>query len=164
MTEANTSVTTGSPPSANPSANDAGPSQSLDAAARAEGDATDTRDTTPAATGSHPAKSNTNVLRIGGLTIYPDRYDVYVGTRRVDLTASQFRMVLYLAQRPGRVLSPDQIAKALAAYGTELEPLAIKNHIYSIRRKLGPAAMHIRTVRGVGYGLTEEPQPCGGAD
>jgi two-component system OmpR family response regulator/two-component system response regulator QseB len=55
----------------------------------------------------------------------------------------------------GRVLSREQLASRLYAWGDEVESNAVEVHVHHLRRKLAPAL--IRTVRGVGYVLPREP-------
>jgi two-component system OmpR family response regulator/two-component system response regulator QseB len=55
----------------------------------------------------------------------------------------------------GRVLTRDQLAERLYAWGEEVESNAIDVHIHHLRRKLAPEL--IRTVRGVGYVMPRQP-------
>jgi DNA-binding response OmpR family regulator len=54
----------------------------------------------------------------------------------------------------GRVMSREQLAERLYAWGEELESNAIDVHVHHLRRKLAPET--IRTVRGVGYLMPRE--------
>ncbi|MEM9882574.1 MAG: winged helix-turn-helix domain-containing protein [Planctomycetota bacterium] len=120
---------------------------------------------TPSTTPAEEAEA----IRVGKIVIYPDRYEVYVDRRRVELTLTQFHLLFAMAHRPGWIISPDQFQRRLshprrqhAAAGA-----SIKHHIAALRRKLGPGAVQVQTVRGQGYRLSEihahpvEPDPAG---
>ena len=69
----------------------------------------------------------------------------------VTLTATEFRILQFLAARPGRVLSRDEIIDAALGRDAAVFDRTIDVHITAIRRKLGKAADQIETVRGFGY-------------
>lgn len=97
----------------------------------------------------------TACVRIGEVEIDPARHEVLVGGQPVRLTLTEFRVLHALARRPGWVLTRQQIAAAV--YGED-EPevdRAIDVQIVSLRKKLGPAACYIETVRGIGYRFKE---------
>ncbi|MEM9882657.1 MAG: winged helix-turn-helix domain-containing protein [Planctomycetota bacterium] len=106
-------------------------------------------------------------IRVGRITIHPDRYEVYVDRRRVELTLTQFRLLFAMAHRPGWIISPDQFQRRLShpQRQTAAAGASIKHHIAALRRKLGPGAVQVQTVRGQGYRLCEthaesaEPAP-----
>ena len=95
------------------------------------------------------------VIRLGGLVIDPERHRVLVHRRPVDLTVTEFRILRLLASRPGRVLSRGQIVDAVHGPDYPVTPRSVDVQITGLRRKLGPLARLIRTVRGVGYALEE---------
>jgi two-component system OmpR family response regulator/two-component system response regulator QseB len=67
----------------------------------------------------------------------------------VELPAREFALLHALMHAAGRVLTREQLAERLYAWGEELESNAIDVHVHHLRRKLAPEL--IRTVRGVGY-------------
>jgi len=70
----------------------------------------------------------------------------------VDLSASEFRLLRALTERPRRVLSRDQLLDAAYPDGAEVFDRAIDVQVSRLRRKLGPAGSRIiRTVFGEGY-------------
>jgi len=75
--------------------------------------------------------------------------------RSVELPAREFALLHALMLAAGRVLTREQLAERLYAWGEEVESNAIDVHVHHLRRRLGPAL--IRTVRGVGY-LLPRPQ------
>lgn len=97
--------------------------------------------------------SATGHLRLNGSSIDIDdeRHVVRANGDKVDLTITEFRLLHFLAQRPGFVRTRDQIVAAIRGEGTVLSSRAIDVHVASLRRKLGDAGDVIETVRGVGY-------------
>jgi len=99
-------------------------------------------------------------LRFAGdaLDIDSERHIVRSGGAKVDLTLTEFRLLHYLAQRPGFVRTRDQIVSAIRGEDTVLSSRAVDVHIASLRRKLGDAGSVIETVRGVGYRMATETE------
>ncbi|MBN2537794.1 response regulator transcription factor [candidate division WOR-3 bacterium] len=90
-------------------------------------------------------------LQIGDLTVDPERFTVAVRDRRVELTATEFRILELLCRNPGRVFSRDQLIEGVWGYDKPVIDRTIDTHIRNLRDKLGSAGDGIRTVRGVGY-------------
>jgi DNA-binding response OmpR family regulator len=99
-------------------------------------------------------------IGIGEIVIHPGRHQVMVQGRPVELTATEFRILLFLARRPGWVFTRQQLVDA--AQGEDsfvpdrfVTDRSVDVHIVSLRRKLGCCGSHIETVRGVGYRLKD---------
>jgi DNA-binding response OmpR family regulator len=92
---------------------------------------------------------------IGPLAIDVPRHQVSVNDQRVDLTATEFRLLLVLVQRRGRVQSRDQLLRDVWEYDNLLDTRTVDTHIRRLREKLGTAASFIGTVRNVGYRFVE---------
>ena len=92
-------------------------------------------------------------VAVGTLVIDTEKHEVMAEGTRIELTATEFKILQFLASRPGRVFSRDQILDHL--WGTEKAVIdrTIDVHIRNLREKLGPAASHIKNIRGVGYKL-----------
>ncbi|OHB68130.1 MAG: DNA-binding response regulator [Planctomycetes bacterium RBG_13_62_9] len=91
------------------------------------------------------------VTRIHELTIDPARHEVLVKDRPVELTPTEFNILRTLARRPGRVFTRYQIVDAIHDDNYLVTDRAIDVQIVSLRKKLGPCAKYLETVRGVGY-------------
>ncbi|MDH3209690.1 MAG: response regulator transcription factor [Burkholderiaceae bacterium] len=94
------------------------------------------------------------VLRYGRLEIDLDARVALLGGRPCDLTSHQFDLLVVLAQRPGRVLSRDQIMDALKGHPLDVFDRSIDVHISRIRAAIEDDAKtprRILTVRGAGY-------------
>jgi len=89
------------------------------------------------------------VLRVGEVALDPAARQVEFKGTSVELPAREYALLHALMLSAGRVLTRDQLAERLYAWGEEVESNAIDVHIHHLRRKLTPGL--IRTVRGVGY-------------
>lgn len=94
-------------------------------------------------------------LKIHELTIHPGRHEVLVDGTSVVLTPTEFRVLHYLASRPGWVFTRYQIADAVHGGDCIVTDRSIDVQIVGLRKKLGPAGQYIDTVRGVGYRFKE---------
>jgi len=95
-----------------------------------------------------------SVLRAGDLAIDPDTYQVRLKGRPLDLTYKEFQLLLYLAQRPGRVFSRARLLQEVWGYDFFGGTRTVDVHVRRLRAKLG--AEHeamIATIRNVGYKL-----------
>lgn len=95
------------------------------------------------------------IITVGSITIRPSAFTVTVNAEKVDLTLTQFRLLLMLAERPGRLVRPEEIQRHLAERGSQLQESSVKSHVYFLRQKLGDASDQIENVRRVGYRLRE---------
>ena len=97
-------------------------------------------------------------IAVGGLEIDVPRMHVAVDGRAVELTPSEFRVLLTLAKEPGRVFTRGQLLDALHGVAFESYERAIDAHVKNIRRKIEPAngaPRFVQTVYGVGYRMAE---------
>ena len=90
-------------------------------------------------------------IRHGDLVIDLSGHEVSYRGQRVSLTATEFRILEFLATRPGRVFCRDEIIDAALGNDTAVFDRTVDVHITAIRRKLGAGADQIETVRGFGY-------------
>jgi len=90
-------------------------------------------------------------LKLGELVIDPPRHLVTCRGKRVELTATEFKLLLILAQRRGRVQSREQLLRDVWEYNTLIDTRTVDTHMRRLREKLGSAARNLITVRGVGY-------------
>lgn len=95
-------------------------------------------------------------IKRGELSIDSASHEVICGDRKIELTATEFRLLEFLAAHPGFVHSRGSLIEgALGSDVTVLER-TIDVHIMSLRRKLGKYGEWIETVRGFGYKFREE--------
>jgi two-component system response regulator QseB len=100
------------------------------------------------------AGSVSPLLRQGALLLDPVRKTVLNGSEPVELSAREFAILEALMQRPGAVLSREQLEESVYGWGEEVVSNAIEVHLHNLRRKLGQGV--IRNVRGVGYRVVAE--------
>jgi DNA-binding response OmpR family regulator len=91
------------------------------------------------------------VIRSGDLVIDSKRHEVTYGGEPVALTATEFRILQFLASRPGRVVTREEIIDAALGREAAIFDRTIDVHITAIRKKLGNGGQQIETVRGFGY-------------
>jgi len=94
------------------------------------------------------------VLECGGIVLDPVRREVRKDGQEVPLSAREFALLEALMQRPGAVLSREQLEDTVYGWGEEVGSNAVEVHLHKLRRKLGPDT--IRNVRGVGYKVSAE--------
>jgi two-component system phosphate regulon response regulator PhoB len=90
-------------------------------------------------------------IELDRLKIDPERHEVRMDNKRVDLSATEFRLLHMLARRPGRVYTRQQIIDSLHDGFAAVTDRSVDVQIVMLRRKLGPLSDRIQTVRGVGY-------------
>ena len=96
-----------------------------------------------------------DILEKGDLIIDSAKYKVMVGCEEISLTTTEFKLLDYMARRPGVVLSRYQILDAVSGDDTVVCDRTVDAHVKSLRRKLGTARDCIETVRGAGYRFRE---------
>ncbi len=101
------------------------------------------------------SESADGVVKLGDLLIDPARREVKVENRPVELTCSEFMILQYLARRPGRVYTRNQIIEAVHGDDYPVTERSIDVQIVGLRKKLGGLGEAIETVRGVGYRFRE---------
>jgi len=92
-----------------------------------------------------------NTFVFGPLHVDVSRHLVTVRDRRVELTATEFKLLTRLLERIGHVQSRVQLLRDVWEYETNIDTRTVDTHIRRLREKLGPAAKYLDTVRGVGY-------------
>ncbi|MEI8206324.1 MAG: response regulator [Kiritimatiellales bacterium] len=97
-----------------------------------------------------------DVLRIYDLVIHPGRHEVTVDGKPVDLTATEFGLVHFLARRPGWVFTRYQIVDAVHGEDYPVTERSVDVQVVGLRKKLKKAGDYIETVRGIGYRFKDE--------
>ncbi len=95
------------------------------------------------------------VIAIHELVIHPGRHEVRVNGVQVSLSSTEFRVLHYIAGRPGWVFSRQQILDGVHGDNYAITDRAVDVQIVGLRKKLGEAGKYIETVRGVGYRFRE---------
>ena len=91
------------------------------------------------------------IVRIHELTIDPGRHEVLVAGDPIQLTFTEFRLLHFLAQKPGWAFTRSQIVDAVKGEDYPVTERSVDVQVTGLRRKLGDFGIYIETVRGVGY-------------
>lgn len=102
-----------------------------------------------------PSEKAKEQLRFGDLLIDVPRHIATWKNKSMDLTATEFKLLTLLAQRAGRVQSRDQLLRDVWEYDSVIDTRTVDTHMRRLREKIGAAAKHLDTVRGVGYRFVE---------
>lgn len=104
-----------------------------------------------------PKSEAAGLLRVGRISLDPDRFEVLVKGRPLDLTATEFKLLMLLMQRKGRVQTRDKLLNDVWGYESVIDTRTVDTHVRRLRDKLGSAAEVIETVRGFGYRISDQP-------
>jgi two-component system, OmpR family, phosphate regulon response regulator PhoB len=96
------------------------------------------------------------LVRIGDLLIDIDRHHVAIKERPVQLTSTEFKLLVELVSKRGRVQTREHLLDRVWGYTYEGYARTVDTHIRRLREKLGSLGDHIETIRGVGYRFKEE--------
>jgi DNA-binding response OmpR family regulator len=102
--------------------------------------------------------AHADVVRVGDVELDVPRLRLTIDGRRVDLTPTEFQLLLTLARQPGRVLTRGQLLDAIHGVAFDSFERAIDAHVKNIRRKIEAdprAPRYVETVFGVGYRFAE---------
>jgi DNA-binding response OmpR family regulator len=102
---------------------------------------------------ARPAAVVRKPIELGPLRIDVPARAVTCDGRPVDLTRRELDVLLALAEHPGWVYTRDQLLSHVWGYDAVAETRLVDMQVANLRRKLGPAAALVETVRGVGYRL-----------
>jgi two-component system phosphate regulon response regulator PhoB len=98
------------------------------------------------------------VIRIGDLTIDIDRHHVSIKNKPIQLTSTEFKLLVELASKRGRVQTRVILLDRVWGYTYEGYARTVDTHIRRLREKLGSLGDYIETLRGVGYRFREEKE------
>jgi phosphate regulon transcriptional regulator PhoB len=96
-----------------------------------------------------------SILEKGDIIIDSAKHKVIVGGEEIQLTTTEFKLLEYMARRPGVVMSRYQILDSVSGDDAVVCDRTVDAHVKSLRRKLGKAKDYIETVRGAGYRFKE---------
>lgn len=95
------------------------------------------------------------VIVLGDLRIYPEKYEVTLLNEQISLRPKEFEVLLYLVQRPGTVITRDDLMNAVWGFDYFGGQRTVDVHVSSLRKKLelNQQSVQIDSIRGVGYKL-----------
>lgn len=94
---------------------------------------------------------STEDIRCGRLRVAPAAHQVWVDDQEVALTALEFRLLSTLLDRRGRVQTREALLHDVWGHDPGLPTRTVDTHVQRLRKKLGPAAGYVETLRGTGY-------------
>ncbi|GKS09321.1 DNA-binding response regulator [Paenibacillus chitinolyticus] len=105
--------------------------------------------------GGEGKKSTDKVIAVGDLQIFPEKYEVYLGEESIPLRPKEFEVLLYLVQRPGVVITRDDLMNIVWGFDYIGGQRTVDVHVSSLRKKLemNQQSVQIESIRGVGYKL-----------
>ncbi len=98
-----------------------------------------------------PTDSASSLIHAGILSIDAEGHEVFVSGSALHLTATEFKLLLTLVQRRGRVQSREELLNVVWGYQHSGYERTVDTHVRRLREKLGDAQDWVETVRGVGY-------------
>lgn len=101
-----------------------------------------------------PAVSNNQIIKIKDLIIDKEKYLVTVKGQPKRLSATEFKLLLYLAERPNKIFSRDHLLDAVWGQDIYVDPRTVDVHIRRLRLKIEDYPdnpEYIKTLRGIGY-------------
>ena len=98
-----------------------------------------------------------DVLAIGPIHIDRSEHRVLVDGAAIDLTPTEYKLLLTLAERRGRVQARAHLLKTVWEAAPDIQTRTVDMHVQRLRAKLGDAGSLIETVRGFGYRLRTDP-------
>jgi two-component system alkaline phosphatase synthesis response regulator PhoP len=94
-------------------------------------------------------------IKVHELVIHPGRHEVLLRGEPVELTFTEFRLLQFLARKPGWAFSRSQIVDAVKGEDYPVTERSVDVQVAGLRKKLGDLGGYIETVRGVGYRFRE---------
>lgn len=107
---------------------------------------------------AEPSGSADKVISIGDLRIYPEKYEVQLNGELIPLRPKEFEVLLYLVQRPGVVVTRDDLMNIVWGFDYIGGQRTVDVHVSSLRKKLemNQQSVQIDSIRGVGYKLVAQ--------
>ena len=90
-------------------------------------------------------------LEFGPFRLDKNNMRFYMDGERVDLTATEFKLLLYLCERAGKAQNRHDLLRTIWGYSDEVHSRTLDTHMKRLRQKLGHRAGMVETIRGVGY-------------
>ncbi len=98
--------------------------------------------------------------RVGDLVVHPDSHRATVGGTEVELTRIEFGILDALTEHPDRTVSRQVLCERVWGADWVHDDHVVDVHIANLRKKIDrDGRRHIRTVRGVGYRMADQPSP-----
>lgn len=100
-------------------------------------------------------KASATALILGKITLDDEQHVVYSAGAQVELTYKEYELLKYLMLNANLVLTREKIMNTIWGYDFDAENRTVDVHIQTLRKKMGEPGQQIKTVRNVGYKLTD---------
>ena len=104
-----------------------------------------------------PVATSESALRFGRLRLDPAAHRAWVDDEDVVLTALEFRLLMVLLERRGRVQTRERLLEDVWDVHAAVTTRTVDTHVKRLRQKIGEAGAYIETIRGVGYRFAATP-------
>lgn len=101
-------------------------------------------------------KNIANILQFGGVEFDVTAREIRIDGAAIELPRREFALAEILLNRPGHVISKQQIITHLYGAGADVEDSTVELYVHRLRKKFGTYGSHIKTVRGLGYCFREK--------
>jgi len=108
-----------------------------------------------------PATAAGAALRSGPITVERSAHRVLLGGKELALTATEYKLLLLLMERQGRVQTRPQLLQSVWEAQPDIQTRTVDMHVQRLRSKLGDAGRFIETVRGFGYRFRQPERGSG---
>jgi two-component system phosphate regulon response regulator PhoB len=96
-----------------------------------------------------------DIFTVGDIVIDKERHTVISAGAEIDLTGTEFKLLLFLAEKKGCVQSREKLLQNVWSYNNAGDTRTVDTHVTRLRGKLGEPGDIIKTVRGFGYKIEE---------
>jgi len=96
-----------------------------------------------------------NTIILGSIKIIPDSHEVYCQGEKIQLTLSEYKLLITLCENRGKVMTRQKLISSVQGEDIAVIARAIDTHIFGLRKKLKSCGENIETIRGVGYRAIE---------
>lgn len=108
----------------------------------------------------HRTMPRSEIVSFDGLTLDRTKFEVRLDGARIELTATEFKLLCVLVERRGRTLTRETLLRDVWGYQTStLDTRTVDTHVRRLRDKLGTCSARLETVRGEGYRFAAEAAP-----
>lgn len=102
-------------------------------------------------------KSGGTILSLGPFQFDKNSLSFHLDGEPVDLTATEFKLMIFLCERVNAPQSRNTLLKEVWGYSGDVHSRTLDTHMKRLRRKLNPFSNQLETVRGIGYRIVDTP-------
>lgn len=100
--------------------------------------------------------SESGTLGVGELKVDTNQCKAWIETQELELTLSEYKLLVAFLQRPGKVLTRNQLVEFIQDGPVHVTDRTIDTHVFGLRKKLKEYSKLVETIRGIGYRVAAE--------